>query len=155
MKQKLLSLLLALLLLLSFAACETDGEEGTETPTKEGETAAPVTPTGLWEDATYLEAQSFGDGSKTIYFKVEAEGQSIIFIVKTDEKYLDDALLAHGLIAGTNDEYGLYVKTVNGMRAVYEEDGCYWALYTEGSYSMTGISSTETKDGKQYALICE
>ena len=48
------------------------------------------------------------------------------------------ALLALDLIAGEDSQYGLYVKTVNGITADYDTDGSYWAFYIDGEYAQTG-----------------
>ncbi len=126
--------LLALLMILSFVACAT------------------VEKTGVWENATYRKDREFGEGEITVTVKVEAEEQSVTFTLHTDEQYLGDALLAHDLIAGEEGPYGLYVKTVNGIVADYDEDQSYWNFTKDGELMMVGVDMAEIADGECYEL---
>ena len=148
--RSLLSLLLVLALALSLAACSTPEKQSTSNSTNE--TPAPVQKTGIWENATYLENTELGVGAKTITVEVKAEGQSVTFTVKTDKSTVGEALLELGLIAGDAGQYGLYVKTVNGMLADYDVDQTYWAFYINGEYAMTGVDTTEILEGDTYCL---
>ncbi len=138
MKKKLLSTLLAilaLLTLLSLAACED------------------VEKAGLWENATYRSDETLGEGEKTILVEVKAEEKSVTFTVKTDKETVGAALLEHALISGDEGPYGLYVTHVNGMKAIYEEDKSYWSFYSDGAYMMSGVDTTPVEDGKHYELV--
>ena len=106
----------------------------------------------VWENATYLEDTELGEGAKTITVEVKADGQSVTFTVKTDKDTVGAALLEHGLIAGEEGSYGLYVKTVNGMLADYDVDQTYWAFYINGEYAMSGVDKTEIVEGATYCL---
>lgn len=114
-----------------------------------------VEKTGIWEDATYLKDMEFGKGAKTVTVEVTAEDQSVKFIVHTDKDTVGAALLEHGLIAGEESKYGLYVKTVNGMTADYDIDKTYWAFYIDGEYALTGVDGTEITEGSTYKLARE
>ncbi len=107
----------------------------------------------LWENAVYTDNAEFGNGSKTVTVTVTAGEKSIDFTVKTDDQYLGDALLAHELISGEDSEYGLYIKSVNGIVADYDVDQSYWAFYKNGEYMMSGVDSTEFADGEHYELV--
>lgn len=109
--------------------------------------------TGLWENAKYVSDEEFGEGKITVQVEVKAEEQSVTFTVNTDEKYLGDALVGHELIDGEEGQYGLYVKSVNGIVADYDVDQSYWAFYKNGEYMMTGIDTTEIADGEHYELV--
>ena len=109
--------------------------------------------TGLWENAKYVSDEEFGEGKITVHVEVKAEEQSVTFTVNTDEKYLGDALVGHELIDGEEGQYGLYVKSVNGIVADYDVDQSYWAFYKNGEYMMTGIDTTEIADGEHYELV--
>ena len=65
------------------------------------------------------------------------------------------ALLSLGLIAGEDSEYGLYVKTVNGVTVDYDTDGKYWAFYVDGEYAATGVDSTDITAGATYTFKAE
>ena len=129
------SVFLALLLLLAMVACNT------------------VDKTGAWENAIYLKDKELGKGSKTIMVEVEAEDQKVTFTIHTDKDTVGDALMEHDLIEGEEGAYGLYVKKVNGITADYDTDKHYWALYVDGEYAMSGVDSTEVKDGVTYRLV--
>ncbi len=112
-----------------------------------------VDKTGLWENATYLKDTTFGNGAKTVVAQVKVEEQCVTFTVKTDKTTVGAALLEHGLIAGDDSEYGLYVKTVNGITADYDVDKSYWAFYINDEYAMTGVDSTEITEGATYSFV--
>ena len=109
--------------------------------------------TGLWANATYTEDTQLGDGAKTVVVEVTAEEKTVTFTVKTDEKTVGAALLEQKLIAGDQSEYGLYIKTVNGIIADYDVDQTYWAFYVNGEYAMTGVDATEITEGVTYQLV--
>ena len=131
-----ISIVLVLLCLFSLTACGNDVEK-----------------TGLWENAVYLKDTSFGDGAKTVVVEVKAEEQIVTFTIKTDKDTVGAALLEHDLIQGENSEYGLYVKTVNGITADFDVDQSYWAFYINGEYATAGVDSTEITEGVTYQLV--
>lgn len=110
-------------------------------------------PKDLWEKATYLEDTAFGHGATTVQVEVKAEDKSVTFTIKTDKKTLGDALFEHGLIAGEEGAYGLYIKVVNGITADYDVDQSYWGFYKNGEYMMTGVDVTEIANGEHYELV--
>ncbi len=110
-------------------------------------------PTGLWKDATYTKDTTLGQGAKTVTVAVEMEEKSITLTVKTDAETVGEALLAHDLIQGDEGPYGLYVKTVNGVRADYDKDGFYWAFYVGEEYAMQGIELTPIDESTAYRLV--
>ena len=140
MKKQILTsallLLLSLVMIFSFVAC-----------------AKKVPAEGIWESATYRADKTFGKGDKTITVKVEAEDQSVTFTIKSNAATVGAALQENDLIAGEETQYGLYVKTVNGMLADYNVDQTYWAFYKDGVYMMTGVDATPLVDGDAYELV--
>ena len=133
---KVTSLLLAFVMLLSFAACGAKEEA-----------------TGLWKDATYTADTTLGEGAKTITVEVKAEDKAVVFTVKTYAETVGAALLAHNLIAGDESEYGLYIKKVNGITADYDVDQSYWAFYVNGEYAMSGVDATTIDESVTYGLV--
>ena len=83
---------------------------------------------------------------------VDKDGKETKFEIHTDKTVVGEALLELGLIEGDMGDYGLYVKKVNGITAVYEEDGTYWAFYVGNSYGMTGVDMTDIEPGATYAF---
>ncbi len=108
---------------------------------------------GLWASATYTEDTTLGEGSKTITVEVTAEEKTVVFTVKTDADTVGAALLEHNLIAGDQGDYGLYVKTVNGILADFDVDQTYWSFTIAGEMAMTGVDQTELVDGTVYGLV--
>ena len=110
---------------------------------------------GLWENATYRKDTELGKGATTVQVQVKAGEESITFTIKTDKKTLGDALLEHELITGDESQYGLYIKSVNGIRADYDLDKSYWGFYKNGEYMLTGVDGTEIANGEHYELVYE
>ncbi|MBO5312647.1 MAG: DUF4430 domain-containing protein [Clostridia bacterium] len=133
-KVKILSLVLALCLSLTLiVACGDNGDDGDN-----GE--------GLWENAIYKQSCELGEGDTTVTVKVKAEGKEIAITLKTDKRYLGEALKEHDLIQG---EDGLYTL-VNGIEADWNKDKTYWALYINGEYASSGADTTELVNGYEY-----
>ena len=86
---------------------------------------------------------------------VQLDGTSIKFTVNTDKATVGEALLDLGIVAGDTTEYGLYIKTVNGVTLDYDADGAYWAFYINGEYASTGVDSTNIEAGATYTLKAE
>lgn len=93
-------------------------------------------------------------GAKEITVEViHADQSSKTFTYRTDAEMLGEVLLAEGLVEGEQGQYGLYIHVVDGERAVFEEDGAYWALMVNGEYALTGADSTPIQDGDAFQLI--
>ena len=86
---------------------------------------------------------------------VHKDGTEKTFQYRTDEEYLDKALIAEGLIEGYNDQYGFVIEKVDGEAAVWETDSAYWSLYVGEEYATTGISTTPVYDGSTFKLVYE
>ncbi|MBQ0037502.1 MAG: DUF4430 domain-containing protein [Clostridiales bacterium] len=105
---------------------------------------------------TYTDGSELGQGEKAFALTVtEQDGKESHFTVHTDDATVGEALLDLGLIQGEQGDYGLYVKTVNGITADYDTDGVYWAFYVNGEYAATGVDTTAITDGADYALKVE
>ena len=104
---------------------------------------------GIWM-ATRPETQT---GSKAYTVAVvHKDGAEKIFEYRTDAEFLDDALLAEGLIAGEEGPYGLTVITVDGEDAVWDSDNAYWAIWIGEEMATTGISEIPVYDGSSFRL---
>ena len=152
MKNKLitkLSLVLIILMMTSLCSCNLFAQTTTTTfvPTEENQVP------DFWKTATYTQDTELGEGSKTFLFKVDAEGYAITFTIHTNEATVGAALLALNLIAGDESQYGLYVKTVNGILADYDVDQTYWAFYENGEYAMSGVDTTDITEGQNYSFV--
>lgn len=95
-----------------------------------------------------------GEGATVFQFSVvDLDGNESKFEVHTDETTVGAALLKEGLIEGEEGPYGLYVMKVNGIEAIYEEDGSYWAFYENGEYGMTGVDLTDIDPSVAYSFV--
>ena len=122
-------------------ASETERTPATDAALNEAETS----------DVTVL-----GEGSISFPFTVvDGEGNTTQFEIHTDKETVGQALLELELIAGDDSEYGLYVKTVNGITADYDTDGKYWAFYIDEEYAASGVDTTPVTDGSSYAFKIE
>ena len=66
---------------------------------------------------------------------------------------LGAVLLAEGLIAGEESQYGLTIITVDGEDAVWETDNAYWAIMVNGEYGTNGVDTTPVNDGDVFQLV--
>ena len=105
-----------------------------------------------WDSATYKEDKTFGAGATALAVEVKVGENLVTFTINTDKATVGEALLEHGLIAGEDGAYGLYVKVVNGITADYDVDQSYWAFYINGEYGMTGVDATAITAGSVYRL---
>ena len=139
--QKLLALIGCMVLIAAMALVITGCGSKTSTPTPSTATTATV-------------VKEMGEGATSFDFTVEdLDGTQYAFIIHTDETTVGAALMGAGLLKGEDGPYGLYVHEVNGIRAVYEEDGSYWAFYVNGEYGMTGVDQTDIEADNAYAFV--
>ena len=93
-------------------------------------------------------------GSKTITVTVvHSDGKSQEFSYSTDKAYLGEVLQEAGLISGTPGEFGLYIETVDGETASWEENGAYWAFYVGEEYATTSVDLAPITAGAVYKLV--
>ena len=146
--KKFFSLLLCMMLTVAMAFSTT----GCSGNNKESDVQ---TETQVEADAQ-TDATVLGEGQTVFTFNVtDADGNETNFEIHTDKETVDDALLELDLIAGEDSEYGLYVKTVNGITADYDKDQTYWAFYVNGEYAQTGVDSTNVTAGDTYSFKVE
>ena len=109
------------------------------------------------QPATTAEASDvtvMGEGATVFQFSVvDLEGNETKFEIHTDETTVGTALMKLGLIEGEDGPYGLYVKVVNGVSAIYEEDGSYWAFYENDQYGLTGVDLTDINPDVAYSFV--
>ena len=137
--KKLLAIIGCMVLIAAMALCMT-GCGGKE------EAAAPA--------EVPADVKELGEGATTFDFTVEdLDGTKTFFKIHTDETTVGAALIGVDLLKGEAGPYGLYVQEVNSIRAVYEEDGSYWAFYVNGEYGLTGVDMTDIEPDTAYAFV--
>ena len=126
--KKALSLILCLVLIAAAALCTTGCSDNKEAPATK---------------------KSF------TFTVVDPEGKETVFEITSEKKTVGEALMDEGLIAGEAGEYGLYVKTVNGLTLDYDKDKMYWSFYIGDEYGLTGVDMTDITDGGSYTFKAE
>ena len=146
-KKKSLSLFLCSVLIVAMALFTTGCGDNAKTST----TSSQNTEAAPSKDVIVL-----GEGNTTFDFSVvDKEGTETFFEIHTDKQIVGEALQELELIAGEDGQYGLYVKTVNGITTDYDKDGAYWAFYVNGEYAQSGVDTTKITEGESYSFKVE
>ena len=91
-------------------------------------------------------------GDKTITVEVIlADGTSKEHTINTNAEFLRGALDEKKLVAGDESEYGLFVKTVDGVTA-NDANQEWWCFTKNGEQLFTGIDTTPISDGEHYEI---
>ena len=154
--KKLLSLILSTMLIVAMAFSMTAcGGNNQERPNTEGQSQVGGTENDVQGDVQ-AEETVLGEGTTIFTFVVvDGEGNEKTFEIHTDKTTVGEALLELELIDGEDGDYGLYVKSVNGITADYNVDGTYWAFYINGEMAMTGVDATNVEAGATYSFKVE
>ncbi len=147
--KKFLAVVMVFVVLLSFAACAPEAKDETTAAKNETTQAADGTTAGDETTAAEDTTAALCDIKVTVVHK---DGTQKVLEYSTSEAYLGALLQAEGVIEGNDGPYGLVISTVDGEKAVYEEDKAYWALYENGEYALQGIDTTPITDGGEYKL---
>lgn len=135
------------------AADKAGSETSDEAKNEAADKAESGTPDGAQAEAG---DNVLGEGETRFDFTVvDREGVETLFEIRTDKETVGEALQDVDLIEGEEGDYGLYVKTVNGITADYDKDGVYWAFYVNGEYAAEGVDSTKITEGDTYAFKVE
>lgn len=114
------------------------------------------TPPSGGNGISQADAAVLGEGAVMFRFSVvDTNGTETEYEIHTDKTTVGEALLELGLIAGDPGDFGLYVKTVDGVTLDYDKDGLYWAFYENGVYAAKGVDSTEITEGAAYTFKAE
>ena len=145
--KKIASELLCMMLIMAMAfttvGCNTDK-------------AADNQPQAEAQASVETESNVLGEGqTKFAFVVVDKDGNETNFEIHTNKATVGEALLELELIAGETSEYGLYVKTVNGITADYDVDQTYWAFYVDDEYAMSGADTTAIEEGATYSFKVE
>ncbi len=152
---RLTSFILCTVLIVAMALFTT-GCNGSAKDGESGSSSAASQDAGGSAAGTQSEPEKVGEGSTSFLFMVvDQDGGETLFEVHTDRETVGEALLELGLIDGDESEYGLFVKTVNGITADYDSDGVYWAFYVNGEYASVGVDATVITEGDSYCFKVE
>lgn len=155
----LLTLSVLVAAVLCFAGCkekETKAPETTPAVTESESVTASEEATTAEETTTAAETTVDPETvTHTFTFKMKDGETEKEFEISTTETTVGAALLKEGLVEGTVEQYGLYIKVVCGIKHEYTEDGKYWAFYVGDDYAVTGVDTTDIVDGTVYWLKAE
>lgn len=140
MKKRLLSLVSLLLVVLLIAAATVCFSS----------CAPKTTETG----ATITETHTVGEGATTITVSVvNDKKEAAVFTIHTNATTLRGALEENNLVEGSDSQYGLFIESVNGLRADYSANGAWWAIYIGSEMASTGVDGITLTDGGSYSLV--
>ena len=74
-----------------------------------------------------------------------------VFNIETDKKTLGDALLEEGLVTEEEHKSGFY-NHIDGVRADYNLDKCWWCFTKGGETVMVGANDLEIADGDKFEI---
>ena len=146
--KKFFAFILALVMALSLLACGGGAAKPADDHQNAGmdsaaDPAAPVVTDGA----------TLGEGQHSFTLEIaDADGKMITATINTDEETVGAALSKLNIVQGDPGDYGLYIKTVNGVTADYDKDKTYWAFYIDGEYASTAADMTAITDGSVYKL---
>ena len=140
--KKFFAIILALVMALSLMACCNTAVQ----PDADADADAPVVTDGA----------TLGEGAHSFTLEItDADGKTITATINTDAETVGEALSNLEIVQGEDSEFGLYIKTVNGITADYDVDQTYWAFYIDGEYAQTSVDMTAVNDGSVYKLAVE
>lgn len=90
-------------------------------------------------------------GSKTVTIEVAAPDYSNTHKIKTDAEFLGDALKEEGIIEGEEGQYGLFITSVDSIKADDSKQQ-WWCITKGGADVMTGVDVTPIADGDTFEL---
>ena len=73
------------------------------------------------------------------------------FEFETEKEYLGEVLKENKFIEGEEGQYGLFIKSVNGIKADEKEEE-WWCLTKDNENIMTGVDKTKISDGDKFEL---
>ena len=100
----------------------------------------------------FYEKQRETSGIRLTFDVVHGDGSMKTFPIQTTAHNLREALEETGLIDGEENEYGLFVETVDGETAEGQLTQ-WWCFYKNGEMLMTGVDETPIANGEHYAAV--
>ena len=82
---------------------------------------------------------------------VFAQGDTKTVKIKTDAEYLRGALEEEDLIKGSENAYGLFVTSVDGVEADSAKEQ-WWCFTKNGESLSTGVDTTPIQDGDKFEI---
>ena len=100
------------------------------------------------------EENSIGEGGTSFSVKVtDNEDVTTLWIVYTDEETVGDALYVAGLVEGEHTDFGLMIRSVDGLVADFDANGAWWGFFINEELAAVGVSDTIIESDEEYALV--
>lgn len=107
---------------------------------------------GAFAGAWVIFSPDTAAGGKTVQVEViHMDGNEASFTLNTEEEFLAPALMAEGLISGTQEEYGLFIHTVDGEYADPAKNQ-WWVFTVNGEMGMYGADAQPIADDDVYTF---
>lgn len=91
-------------------------------------------------------------GEKNIVVEIVLTDESSKdYVINTEAEYLRQALEEHDLIIGEESEYGLFIKTVDGVTA-NDANQEWWCITAGGEEIMLGVDAIPVNDGNHFEI---
>lgn len=150
MKRIFCCLLAAVLILGTFAGCKKQDTPPTDNT---GANQTENTETAQTENTGTTQTENTEKTKAFHVVIVHKDGTTKELSLETEEEYLGAALLNSGVVAAEENRFGMHIQKANGEKAVFEEDGAYWAVYVGEEPATKSTDLTPVEKGKTYKLV--
>ena len=84
---------------------------------------------------------------------VHKDGTQKEMTLKIQEEFLGAALMNAGVIEAEENRFGMHIKKADGEKAVFKEDGAYWAVYVGEEFAAKSTDLLPVEGGQTYKLV--
>lgn len=84
---------------------------------------------------------------------VHKDGTQKEMTLKIQEEFLGAALINAGVIEAEENRFGMHIKKADGEKAVFKEDGAYWAVYVGEEFAAKSTDLLPVEGGQTYKLV--
>lgn len=84
---------------------------------------------------------------------VHKDGTKKEMTLEIKEEFLGAALMSAGVIEAEENLFGMHIKKADGEKAVFKEDGAYWAVYVGEEFAAKSTDLLPVEGGQTYQLV--
>lgn len=84
---------------------------------------------------------------------VHKDGTKKEMTLEIKEEFLGAALTSAGVIEAEENRFGMHIKKADGEKAVFKEDGAYWAVYVGEEFAAKSTDLLPVEGGQTYQLV--
>jgi hypothetical protein len=115
--------------------------------------AALIVLAGAFVGVYFLAIEQPVSGDKTITVEIVHSDKTVKTVeITTNAEFLRQALEEKKLVQGTESAYGLFINTVDGETADWDNQQQYWCLTKNGEYLNDGVDTIVIKDGDKFEI---